>query len=154
MPEAITKYALNSTLGTDEFQPLDKMIVGQKMFVASDTPIFVSEKSVSTNANAYTTFLTFTPKLDGQVKISLFLEAWGGSDPIGNFFIQENGKMVYSYYTKTSKNVETIIKISAKKTYKFLCAPSPGANVLIKDFTISGSIVDNNWFKIESYEIE
>lgn len=36
MPEAIAKYALNSTIGTDEFKPLDKIIAGQKALVVSD----------------------------------------------------------------------------------------------------------------------
>ena len=33
--EAITKFALNSTLGTDEFQPLDKIFNGNWRFVTS-----------------------------------------------------------------------------------------------------------------------
>lgn len=38
MPEAIAKYALNSTIGTDDFEPLDKIIKGQKTIIASNTP--------------------------------------------------------------------------------------------------------------------
>ena len=42
--EAITKFALNSTLGTDEFQPLDKIFNGNWRFV--------------TSSNLYATYLT------------------------------------------------------------------------------------------------
>ena len=154
MPEAITKYALNSTLGTDEFQPLDKMIVGQKMFVAGDTPIYADMRSLKNVTNYYRTFLSFTPELDGTLKISLFLQSFGDSSAVGDFRIREGSKIVYVESVKDSNNVETIINISAKKTYKFECKAYIGASVLITNFKISGSIVDRNWFKIESYEIE
>lgn len=36
MPEAITKYAINSTLGTENFQPLDQLIISQTRIVASE----------------------------------------------------------------------------------------------------------------------
>jgi hypothetical protein len=36
MPEAIAKYALNSTIGTSDFKPLDQIIEGQKSLVVSD----------------------------------------------------------------------------------------------------------------------
>ena len=152
MPEAITKYAVNSTLGTDKFQPLDQMIVGQKMFVASDTPIFAG-KDVFTNVNDYTTFLSFTPELDGTLKISLFLDSSGDSSPKGYFRILENGITVFIITDKDSNNVETMINISAKKTYKFECKASASCAVIINEFKICGSIVDSNWFEVESYEI-
>lgn len=152
MPEAITKYAVNSTLGTDEFQPLDQMIVGQKMFVASDTPIAVG-KNIKKVTEDYVVFAKFAPRIGGTLKVSFFLDSSGYQNVTGYFRIQEDGITVFSVDDDESNDFEITINISAKKTYEFSCAASPSDSVTVKNFKISGDIVDSNWFEFENYEI-
>lgn len=45
------KYALNSTLGTDKFKPLDEIILGTKSLLASDNLYSLINRSYSTQAS-------------------------------------------------------------------------------------------------------
>ena len=40
MPEAITKYAINSSLGRNDFVPLDVLIKGYRHLISSDEILF------------------------------------------------------------------------------------------------------------------
>ena len=62
------KHALNSTLGTEEFQPLDKIILGSKGLVASDN-LYVS---------LYSSNLT-TKLLDVGYTADVLKMRWSGS---------------------------------------------------------------------------
>lgn len=78
MPEAITKYAVNSTLGTEKFQPLDKIVVGEKRFIVNETPIaLLAENKKITNRERndddFQDFALFKPQIDGLVRIKIKL---------------------------------------------------------------------------------
>ena len=154
MPEAITKYAVNSTLGTDKFQPLDQMIVGQKMFVASGTPIAIKSICRVTSPTPVT-IAKFIPQLDGTIQFSCTLEADAYSSPRAYLSIQEDGTKIFSSVSTGSiTNVETILNIQKNKTYSFLLYTDSTATMATLDnFKLSGDIVDNNWFTFENYEI-
>ena len=87
MPEAITKYAINSTLGTDDFKPLDKIITGEKVFGTSDVAI----------APAYSDgkYFYFTPKINGVVRAKIGLKNTDNSSARGRGkVLNEDGAVV------------------------------------------------------------
>lgn len=64
------KHALNSTLGTSEFKPLDKIIEGQRTLAASDSVIKVLLSTSQNISSSQLTVGSFTPQVDGSVRIS------------------------------------------------------------------------------------
>lgn len=69
MPEAITKYALNSTLGTPKFKPLDKL----KKVVSSDNLLFYLAKDCDSAISPSNLLLApnfeFKSQISGTIKI-------------------------------------------------------------------------------------
>ena len=142
MPEAITKYALNSTLGTNEFQPLDQMIVGQKMFVASDTPIVVINRRY-THSEEPVTFAEFSPKINGTLKLTCWISN-------ARFRILEDETTIDTASASEKDVYETVFNISKNKKYSFKLSGISGTGE-IGDFKLSGDIVDSNWFEFEEF---
>lgn len=62
------KHAINSTLGTADFKPLDKIIEGQRTLAASDSVIRVL-KATETRITSSVNCGTFTPKIGNSVRI-------------------------------------------------------------------------------------
>lgn len=69
MPEAIAKYALNSTIGTDEFEPLDKIIKGQKSIIASERPLAMLLVESAKSYKNGDIIATFTANTNGTAKL-------------------------------------------------------------------------------------
>lgn len=110
MPEAITKYAVNSTLGTDEFQPLDiymrNLFAKMKRLVAkpeSSENLLFSKTALNPSENDYI-------KLNGKYYIGEFSSYIGGEIflrfiPQGNidlfpylkFTVYKDGVLVNTY---------------------------------------------------------
>lgn len=61
------KHALNSTLGTAKFKPLDRILKESMYLVASDTPLYVLEGSFGTREKEVT-FLEKTFNVNGTVR--------------------------------------------------------------------------------------
>ena len=99
------KYAINSTLGTDKFKPLNELIIGEKSLCASDTiyDIIIPPGSNNTFSKgeliSEITFLT-----GGSVKLKAIV-ARGQIDVIIN---------TSKTYTLNASNSEQIIPISDK----------------------------------------
>ena len=67
------KKALNSTLGTSEFQPLDKMIKSQRTYTASDSvlvPLISGASMAMPSTIKKIPGVTFTSKVNGSIRIS------------------------------------------------------------------------------------
>lgn len=63
------KHAINSTLGTSEFQPLDKIIDGQRTLAASDSVLNVVFSGNETIGENYEIIGGFIPKKNGSVRV-------------------------------------------------------------------------------------
>ena len=82
MPEAITKYAVNSTLGTDEFEPLDKIIKGQRTYAASDDLLVILAQNLGTVPKDFSIIenACFKSKVNGSIRVSFFVESISNAD--------------------------------------------------------------------------
>lgn len=69
MPEAIAKYALNSTLGTDEFAPLDQIVKGQKTIIASERPLAMLLVGNTKSYKGGDIIATFVANTSGTAKL-------------------------------------------------------------------------------------
>ena len=134
MPEAITKYAINSTLGTEEFKPLDKIITDGKSLISSDNlyyQIFIGEKYI----NGYDDVKTFKiPKkikfnLNGTINLKYYL--YNSSDR--NHAVLELYKNNVLYKSLIGTPQETLrsqlIEVNKKDEFYFILKnTSPGGD--------------------------
>lgn len=96
------KHALNSTLGTSEFKPLDKLIrfEGKKLAVSDST--FLSLPNASfTESTAFTRDIcTLTPSVGGSVRLSsnMTLVSYSSTDTLyGKILVYVNGSLKYTF---------------------------------------------------------
>lgn len=161
MPEAITKYAINSTLGTEQFRPLDQIIIGQKRFIVDETVLCVSKaftpaKGLTSTAKKG---LKFIPELDGSVKIDTSIKASGvSSNYVFSVSIKifQNG-LLYSEIKKTFEGeggrlISIPLNIDKHSVYEFSVSSNVGSN-LEAQILIKGSVQDANYFSYVEVEV-
>lgn len=87
------KHALNSTIGTDDFKPLDKIIQGNKAIVASDNLYWIiSNTGAYTEDNTkFTEFAKIRINISGSIKLRVKSGAYYRE---GYVEIRINGKTV------------------------------------------------------------
>ena len=144
MPEAITKYAINSTLGTNNFEPLDKMIIGQKQLLASDNVYqIVKSDTVSVTNPATLNIDLFKLKINGSFKISIF---GGASYNDGTVRILKNGVDITSISVgQTDGNYASSV-INAERNdiiSVIITAGTNGSNYIYK-ISILADIIDGS----------
>lgn len=112
MPEAITKYAINSSLGTKDFIPLDKLMreldAHNKMFVKGDTVLFSHTLHIDNKKNPGTYDINFVPEIRG--KIRLFFHA-GTDYRYYHINVYENDALIYEdpiFDTEVVKEIDVI----------------------------------------------
>ena len=129
MPEAITKYAINSSLGTKDFIPLDKLMreldAHNKMFVEGDTVLFSHILNID-DKKPGTYDINFVPEIRG--KIRLFFHAWSGHR---NYHIDvyENDALIYDDIIDDTEIVKEIDVIQGA-TYIIRLYPLTGKSGL------------------------
>lgn len=141
MPEAITKYAINSTLGTEDFQPLDQIIKGQRTLVASDATYGVIDVELSNK---------FYSNVDGSVRIIIKGRAYGNSthrfniisNVRGNLATIESKDGTAAAYNSFNKSKD--INIVKGETISF----SKTSSVFPESVTIGASVVDGSLGKV------
>ena len=144
MPEAITKYAINSTLGTNNFEPLDKMIIGQKQLLASDNVYQIVKSDTVSVTNPETLNIDlFKLKMNGSFKISVYA---GASSNNGTVRILKNGVDITSISVgQTDGNYASSV-IIAERNDIFSVILSAGTNGSLYVYTISilADIIDGS----------
>lgn len=119
MPEAITKYAVNSTLGTEKFKPLnlltEDIVVNNdrygKMFVIGEN-ILIENSGV--NQGATTHIMEFIPDIRGQIQVRTYLRDYGYSvriyenDVVINYYPGSKGEYTYRTINVIPSNVYRI----------------------------------------------
>ena len=116
------KHAINSTLGTNKFKPLDKIVEDvvietdrkNKIFVVGNYTIYSDNSSVESNTSKETIFI---PSINGQIGVN----AGNTTKPSGNYAMQlaiyEDDILVFS---KNADTISTTINVTSGKTYKFV----------------------------------
>jgi hypothetical protein len=150
------KYALNSTLGTKDFQPLDEIIKGQRTYGPSDdvlvllgpsTPVFVEydepEKVIPN--------IQFKALVNGTVRVKCFAEIQGaglnGRAVTAYFRVRKDGNTYLSSsatnpnYDQLSEEIIIDCPIEKGSVYTFSASTSNG-NAGFGHITICGQIVD------------
>ena len=155
------KYALNSTLGTADFKPLDKLlndlIVEQTRMVASDDLYCSLENATVTGAMGVTTTLVHPQKLkmtrNGTVRFKGTLTRQNTNSTRGYFRIYKNGEQVYEWYRdwETGDYAETFsvdVSFAQNDVLSFeliVYAATSGATryLMVTDFAMYGTIENN-----------
>ena len=108
------KKALNSTVGTADFQPLNDMVadvkstvIGQRTLAASDSTIKVLLSTQQYFRGEPVTVGNFTPQVNGSVRITGDFTVTGG---IGTGY-----NLVLAVYLGTSQVATTLVTLSASK---------------------------------------
>ena len=161
MPEAITKYAINSTLGTEQFRPLDRIIIGQKRFVVDEAVLCASKAFAPAKALTSTdkNGLKFIPELDGSVKIDTSIKTSGlGSQSVYSVSIKifQNG-LLYSEIEKSftgdaERLISIPINIDKHSVYEFSVSSNSSSH-LETQILIKGSVQDANYFSYVEVEV-
>ena len=118
MPEAIIQYAVNSTLGTENFKALDKLLIdfieGNKAFVGSDATIgtFPSANfSAGASGGGRKTIGFFTPKYNGALRlyatISKSRNQYGGTAGVSIYEYTDSGNVHKGGVSTSSTTPET-----------------------------------------------
>ena len=120
------KHALNSTLGTNHFKPLDKIIQQQIKLSASDNVLYNmgSLRATTTNSNDSATVYypnSFKMTTSGNFKFTGIASTSNTSTRIGRFYIYKNGEIIHqqnwSYTSEEFSPVE--ISFNVGDVFKF-----------------------------------
>lgn len=111
MPEAITKYAINSTLGTDDFQPLDEIVTqgfNQQFTIVASDEVYVPLENLSVYVHLGTTVTETHPQ---------------------KFRMLRSGELIFKGYYSTSAHIDDprlkIYKNGVAATIKSSIAKDP-----------------------------
>ena len=71
MPEAITKYAINSTLGTNKFKPLDQLLLDNLGLIENVDKLYAS-KTFTSSVSGGEAYEDVLQKLDNEFAIDCY----------------------------------------------------------------------------------
>ena len=152
MPEAITKYAINSTLGTDEFKPLDQIIIGEKVFAANKTPI----APAYSNGKYYYFIAKLNGALSAKFSISNSSEMYNSNG--SGFVLDESDNIIASsitYNVPSDSSLEFYLDFPVVKGKKYKVKIERGTgsgNFSFSGAFFCGQITDYNYFETEEVE--
>ena len=152
------KHALNSTVGTREFQPLDKIIKGQRTLAPADSVLAViSSGSIKADnsENKKISGASFTPFTSGAVRLFFHCEGTASSSypETPEIHIYEDGISVGSvkgdvFTSGFSVDVYGDFAIKVGKKYEFYLDNDNYAshNLTYSNIKINGTIIDGSLF--------
>jgi len=146
----ITKIAINSTLGTDDFQSLDEIIRSQRTLVASDTPykLVTSSWTAPTDASTLPKSLskTITSTVDGSIKLTGKINAGSAhADAGANLYFDDTLIATSVSSSDTSFATAVAVKKGSQHTIRFYCK---GTQNKIKDLYICADMVDGSLIQL------
>lgn len=139
------KHALNSTLGTEDFIPLDKLIKGQRTLAASDATIAVIFNTAKPSYGAGTYTKSFVPKTKGVVRIKV--DGYGTSPNEGWVRVKKNGEQLALLYFPEAKRQTISLDISVSKNSIYTFDRNSYAGVY--NLSIGAQIVDGSLFEVK-----
>lgn len=114
MPEAITKYAINSSLGRKDFVPLDVLIKGYRHLISSDeilfSPAIKQQIFHSRDIGKRIQISNIEFKISGNVNLKIITSTNGiasGYTPKQQIEIEKNGQIIYSSGEVYATNFES-----------------------------------------------
>ena len=139
------KHALNSTLGTEDFIPLDKLIKGQRTLAASDATIAVLVNSTTAITNQEVKY-SFVPKTKGAVRI--IANGYNSSGSSNAYIkIYKNGTQTALLEIGTGTQIRSIdISVTKSSVYTFEITKY----AYIYNLYIGAQIVDGSLFEVNS----
>ncbi len=149
---ASIKKTLNSTLGTSDFQPLDKIITGQRTLAASDSVlnvVFSGSTNVSTSREIIG---EFTPKVNGSIRILVTYE--NSSVSSRTFYIEvvksDNGIIVAEKsLTASGEQLNHLfIDVPIEANVQYEINVNASAGVKVKSVNIGAQIVDTSLVEV------
>ena len=146
------KHAINSTLGTADFKPLDKIIEGQRTLAASDSIIKVISSTSKNIDTASRSFGTFMPKVDGSVRVILNYNSEKETSETCELDIEEEGTLIASKKNKTYNSGTDFIffvDVNVKKNNVYTIKIFASRSMTAKAIEIGASIVDTNLIETE-----
>ena len=144
MPEAITKYAINSTLGTEEFRPLDKIIIGQKALVGSDTTLKVLSNGVSLSDEQTITLGEIIPKMNGVLRLKATANIDNYYSGAITIYINENAILTFSSQNVETKFADFNVQKGETYTFKIYADIYGGGSPRLSSAMICGMVADVN----------
>lgn len=150
---AEVKHAINSTLGTNDFKSLDKIIKGQRTYAASNALLAVLLHSSTAITTTKTTIpnVNFIPSVNGSlaVYLDIYEDYYPTSGNYVDFWIYENGVETASVRTMGNQFAyeETLtktinIQIKKDKTYTFAIKSRYNDSLYLTSLRLHGSVVD------------
>lgn len=106
------KKAINSTIGTEEFKPLDEMILGQKKLVASDNLLVQDMKTRFYDRDLETVYNLFKMNTSGSIRVKVYGRSINDD---GFLSVYINGTYSTGITVETTEGEYTIPDISVKK---------------------------------------
>lgn len=142
------KKAINSTLGTDEFKPLDKLILGEKRFVANSD--IVLHSFISEDVELNFTSDKFVSKLNGTLLLKINGSGGGTSSCV--YKIYENDVEIYdSGWVGLNNSLKThYLNVVAGNKYHIKITENYSGTVYLTTLQLCGMVMDTNYFTIES----
>lgn len=161
------KHALNSTLGTSSFKPLNTMIEeaktsilnaieGQRTLAASDSVLKVLYSGSSYTSSSGKSIGFFTPKKSGSVRIHAKMQTTNAeSSRIFTIALRQNGSNIstttvdMSSNSGATKNYEKSfdVPVSANVKYEVWCYTSSGS-AYVTELSLCATIVDTSLIEI------
>ena len=156
------KRALNRSLGTKEFKPLDELIKGQKTLIASDNLYsYIGTPGASWSASqANTTQLPMTLKMNTSGSARIYFEGSSlNSTYLGYLYIYKNGVREYSYLISVAPAVNEFYPLTYDTSftkgdvYSFeLVSTISVCTVNIANFQLKADVVDGSLIEITESE--
>lgn len=140
------KKALNSTLGTSEFKPLDQLIAEGRDLVASDNLFrYLYAGEYNTGSVEEKTIFKFKTNRDGSFRLKFNSKsAYNGYDR--NLEVYRDGERVYQFQPPQNyEDVETTVDIQCYKGAEFeikVGTNGSTASFSVKDMRICASELD------------
>ena len=153
MPEAITKYAVNSTLGTEDFKPLNELIIDyfdESIIVSPSAGTIVSG---TLSERGTTTVFEQTMNLKGQLRVSgtANLPSTTSAHAKMTILINDVEDVLFDFYgngsTSTSRQEDKIITVSENDNLKIQITLSSASNVNVEYALYGGVTFGKNIFK-------
>lgn len=144
------KHALNSTLGTEDFKPLDRLMYEGKALQPSDELYYLLKDYVRLNKGE-TLKLPFSLAFKTFGSINVSCQGTGSAASYGHFAIYKNGENIANILFGTgvsfNETKQTTISISPNDVLTFECINSSSAlvaNITFNNMQINAKVVDTS----------
>lgn len=141
------KHAINSTLGTNEFIPLDKLIKSQRTLGASDSTLIVLSNSTTSTGSIVKTIGTVKSNVKGNVRLRIYGYGTSGVTALNPYhaWVEDSfGSVVGSIIMGTNSEYNWYsvdFSVKPEENYTVYIQHSRGDKFIIGASVIDGSMM-------------